>query len=228
MGSFYTNIHVRTHDRELIERDWHSYWEERGESSWAWVSPVYGGWISLFDYRGDVGDADALTELAAHLSRSADSVTLAFQVQDSDLAEYWLFHHGKELDHYKSNSDYFAAYAPPDDAEEEGIFEGFGPDSKPGYAFNEDLSDGGNIRLLHSLTGDVASEIELEAILRTPATVADDILTALASAIGINDTWAAVGYHYLVTEGDTIPGIAAFHHLPVNTPPNAQRFTEHD
>ena len=228
MGSFYTNIHLRTPDRELIERGWQSYWDGRQEASWAWVSPVYGGWISVFDYRSDLGDADALQELAAHLSRVADCVAFAFQVQDSDLAEYWLFQHGNALDHYISNTEYVSAFAQQADPAEGGIYEGFAPDSKPGYAANEDLSDGGKIGLLRSLTGGVASEIELEAILRTPAEVADDILTALASAIGINDTWAAVGYHYLVTEGDTIPGLGTFHHLPANQPPNAQRFPEHD
>ncbi len=60
--------------------------------------------------------------------------------------------------------------------------------------------------------------MELEAILRTPSAIADDILTALASAISINDIWASVGYHYLVTEGDTIPGIDQFSRLPANEP----------
>ena len=228
MGSFYTNIHVRAHDQQLIEHAWQSFWDDREEKSWAWISPRHGGWISLFDYRTDLGDSGVLVELAGHLSRVTDQVTLAFQVQESELAEYWLFHHGKELDHYTSNSEFTPAYAPPGAPDDEGDFEGFGPDSHAGYADSEDMSDGGNTGLLHSLTGNVASELELEAILRTPAVVADDILTALASAIGIHDSWAAVGYHYLVTEGDTIPGMGAFRHLPADQPPNAERFVEKD
>jgi len=230
MGSYYTNIHLLTANRELIERAWAGYWEGREDRSWCLISPQYNGWFSLFDWRCDQVDTDILTDLASHLSRSADCVGLVFQVQDSDLAEYWLFNNGVEVDHFTSNVDYFAAYAQPPatNAEEEGIFTGFGPDSKPGYAAHEDLTDGGNTDLLRSLTRTRVSELELEAILRTPSAVADDILTALASAIGINDTWAAIGYHYLVTEGDMVPGIDEFRRVPQNEPLNPARFPEHD
>ncbi|MHB9025749.1 MAG: hypothetical protein ACYC7E_16535 [Armatimonadota bacterium] len=229
MGSFYDNIHLRTQNRPFIEQAWQNYWEERQESSRAWISPDYGGWISVFDWRCDQQDTDVLGDLAAHLSRAADCVTLAFQVYDSDLAEYWLFNHGIEVDHYTSNSEYFPAFAQaPEVTPEEGIYSGYGPDSKPGYPVNEDFSDGGNTGLLKSLTGTQASDVELEAILRTPATISDDILTALASAIGINDSWAAVGYHYLATENDTILGFDSFRHLPEGVPPHAERFFEHE
>ena len=229
MGSYYTNINLKSTNRELVERAWMGYWEGREDRSWCLVSPAYHGWISVFDWRCDQGDTDALTDLASYLSHAADCVGLAFQVQDSELAEYWLFNLGTEVDHYTSNAEYFAAYAQPPvtNADEEGIFDGFGPDSRPGYPVQEDLTDGGNTDLLRSLTNDAVSEMELEAILRTPSTIADDILTALASAIGINDSWAAVGYHYLVTESDTISGRDAFTHLPPTEPPNPTRFPEH-
>jgi len=229
MGSFYSNIHVRIPDRQAIEQAWQSYWAGRGESSWVMVSPAYGGWVSVFDWRCDQQETDVLTDLAAHISRTTDRVVLAFQVQDSDLAEYWLFNHGNEVDHYTSNEEYFAAYAQrPETNPDEGTYSGFGPDVKYGYPSEEDLTDGGNTGLLKTLTETNAAEMELEAILRTPAMIADDILTALASAIGINDTWASLGYHYLVTEGDTIPGIDQFSNLPENQPLNQQRFAERD
>ncbi|HEY3379520.1 MAG TPA: hypothetical protein VGL77_18750 [Armatimonadota bacterium] len=228
MGAFYDNLHVRTTDRELVEQTWHSYWDGREERSWAWVSPEYGGWVSVFDWRCDQQDADILAELAAHISRETDRPVLAFQVQDSDLAEYWLFNHGHELDHFTSNTDYFAAYAQRADVTpESGVYSGFGPDVKPGYAADEDLSDGGNTELLKSLSGTSVSDIALEAILRTPAEIADDILTALASAIGINDMWASLGYYYLATEGETVIAFEQFHHLPPNEQPQTERFAEH-
>jgi hypothetical protein len=228
MGSFYANIHFRTIDRPLIERGWQSYWEGREESSWCWVSPVYAGWVSLFDWRSDQPDTGVLTDLAAHIGRAAECVTLAFSLQDSALAEYWLFNQGDEVDHYTSNVDYFADYAqqPGTNPDTEGVYAGYGPDSGVGYPMLEDLSDGGNTGLLKSLVGTTVSDIELEAILRSPARIADDILTALASAIGINDIWASLGYHYLAREGDTISAYEQFHHLPAGQPPNLQRFPE--
>lgn len=228
MGSFYSNIHLLTENRALLERSWESYWEERGEESWVWISPPYGGWISIFDWRCDQQNVDVLTDLASHLSRAVACTALALQVQDSELAEYWLFSAGMEVDHYTSNSEYFAAFSErPETTPEDGIYVGYGPDVKPGYPATEDLSDGGNTQVLKSLTRTLTSDMELEAILRTPAVIADDILTALASAIGINDTWASLGYHYLVTEGDTVPGINQFTHLPISGVPNATRFAEH-
>ena len=78
-------------------------------------------------------------------SHSLDAVTLAFQVQDSALAEYWLFHHGRELDHYFSNSAYFSGYAQRADVTADmGLFDGFGPDVTNDNPTEEDVSDGGN------------------------------------------------------------------------------------
>lgn len=229
MGSFYANIHLRTGEQEAVERAWVAYWAERGETSWAFVSPLYHHWITVFDWRCDQMETDRLTELAAHLSRNTACTGLAFQVQDSALAEYWLFDHGNTVDHYTSNSEYFANYTePPFTAPGEGIYDGFGPDSGAGYPVNEDLSDGGNLRLLRSLTGTSAGEMELEAILRSPAVIADDILTALASILGINDIWASLGYHYLTTESDTIIGFDSFRHLPPGQPPNLAHRPEKD
>jgi hypothetical protein len=112
------------------------------------------------------------------------------------------------------------SYAPQAVRAEGGVFAGYGPDSGSGYLGEDDITDGGNAGMLKSLSQTAGSEIELEAILRTPAIIADDILTALASVLGINDIWASVGYHYLVSEGDTIPGMDEFTHLPPDTPPD--------
>lgn len=228
MGSFYDNIHLRTQNRPLVEESWQRFWKGREEQCWAWVSPVYHGWVSVYDWRCDQQDAGVLCDLAAYLSREVDCTALAFQVQDSDLAEYWLFNHGARVDHYTSDAEYFAAYAErPETTPGEGVYSGYGPDSKAGYATEEDLTDGGNAELLKSLTDASIDEIEIEAILRTPTVIADDILTALASAIGINDIWASLGYYYLATEGDTIQAFEQFHHLPTDHPPNLERVPEH-
>lgn len=226
MGSFFDNVHVRTHNRPLVEQAWQEFWDQRGVTSWAWVSPVDRGWVSVFDWQCDHQDPATLTALAAHLSHAVATVAIAFQMQDSDLAEYWLYTNGKEADHYTSDTEYVAAFAPPEDMSDEGIYDGFGPDSRYGYAFSEDLSNGGNIELLKALTGTEVSDVELDAILRTPAYVADDIVTSLASALGMNDAWASLGYHYLVTEGDNVQGFDKFHHLPLHAVPNIERFTE--
>jgi hypothetical protein len=226
MGSFYDNLHARTNDRALVERAWQSYWEGRQESICAWVSPAYHGWVSVFDWQCDQQDSVTLTELAAHISRATEGLVLAFQVQDSALAEYWLFNQGNALDHYTSNSAYFAAYEQGADVTPAtGVYAGFGPDEKPGYPAQEDMSDGGNSVLLASLTH--VDEMELEAILRTPAVIADDIPTALASAIGINDMWASLGYAYLAAESDTVFGFDQFIHLPPGVPPRQRTRAEH-
>jgi len=226
MGSFFDNIHLRTTERDRVEHVWAEYWRARGEESLVWISPPYGNWISLFDWKCDQQNIDILIELSAHLSRELGCPTLAFQVQDSDLAEYWLFEQGKKADHYTSNQHYYPSYLDKEAPATEGVYSGYGPDTQAGYPSEEDNTNGGNTGLLKSITGAAVDDVELEAILRTPATFADDILTALASAIGINDIWASVGYHYLVTEGDTIPGIDHFKHLPTEKPPNPQWFEE--
>lgn len=112
MESFYDGSHVRTNDRMLVERAWHSYWDGRvGDTFLAWVSPEYNGWVSLFDWRCDQQqDVETLTNLSAHISRFIGTVTVAFQLQDSDLIEYWLFNRGIRIDHYTSNREYFAGY----------------------------------------------------------------------------------------------------------------------
>lgn len=229
MGSFYSNIHLRTTERAALESAWETFWFEQGTSSWAWVSPPYGGWTSVFDWQCDQIHPDMLCALGTFLSERGECTGLAFQVQDSELAEYWLFNKGTEVDHYTSNMHYFPAFAPQTPViDEEGTYDGYGPDIKAALPGEEDLTDGGNIGLLLALTGARVPDIELEAILRSPAAFADDILTALASAIGINDTWAAVGYHYLSTEGsDLIPGMNEFHHLPVGSPPNLRGVPDH-
>ena len=223
MGSTYDNIHLHSTNREAIELAWQHYWDGRTEPSRAFISPAYGGWVSVYDWQSDLPDTDTLTELAAHLSRALDTMALAFQVQESALAEYWVFHQGRELDHYTSNTEYYAAYAQQTDVSAEtGVYDGFGPDGQASSALEEDNTDGGNCELLKSLTGSNASDLEMEAILRTPATIADDILTALASLIGINDIWASLGYAALVSEGDTIMAYEQFHHLPPHEPPHVQ------
>ena len=137
-------------------------------------------------------------------------------MQESALAEYWVFHQGRELDHYTSNAEYFAAYAQRADVTRDtGVYDGFGPDSAGENASEEDLTDGGNCELLKSLSGASASDLEMEAILRTPAEIADDILTAIASLIGINDMWASLGYAVLASEGDTIMAYEQFQQLPI-------------
>lgn len=106
------------------------------------------------------------------------------------------------------------------------MYSGFGPDVKAGYPIEEDLSDSGNTAQLLARIEITVTDVELEAILRTPAEIADDILTALASVIGVNDVWASLGYFYLATENDIVPGFEQFRHLPVGTPPCTQRFHE--
>jgi hypothetical protein len=228
MGAFYSNIHLRTTDRAAVKAAWEGYWCEQGETSHAWVSPPYDGWTTLFDWHTDQIEPDTLRALAAFVSEHTGCTGLAFQVQDSMLAEYWLFNKGREVDHYTSNNEYVPTFAPQSpDADPEGTFDGFGPDIHAFCAGEADLTDGGNTSLLLALTGARVPDVALEAILRSPADIADDILTALASAVGINDTWAAVGYHYLSTEGDIIPGMTEFHHLPANAPPRKDGVSEH-
>lgn len=226
MGAFFTNIHLRTDERARVERAWLDFWQARDERSWAWVSPVYGGWTSLFDWQCDQFSPSVLTELAAHLSQTGACAALAFQVYDSDLAEYWLYQGGRNLDHYASDGGLAAAFARRggDEAADGGVFDGYGPDVRATtYPRDEDSTQGGNTGVLLAATGARAEDMELEAILRTPAYVAEDILTALASSLGINDVWAGVGYHYLVTEGDVILGRDQFRHLPPDQAPNAAR-----
>lgn len=228
MGAFYSNIHLRTTDRAAVEAAWEAYWYEQGAASRAWVSPPYDGWTTLFDWQTDQMEPDTLRALTSFVSERTACTGLAFQVQDSLLAEYWLFNKGHEVDHYTSNNEYVPTFAPQTpEANPDGTFDGFGPDTHAFTPGEVDLTDGGNAGLLLALTGARVPDIALDAILRSPAAIADDILTALASALGINDIWAAVGYHALSTEGAIIPGTTEFHHLPAGEPPSQQGIPEH-
>ncbi len=103
MGSFYSNIHLRVQDRQLVERAWQSYWEGREETSWVMVVTrlrAVGQRLRLALRPAGYGWVDRISPRI--FSRRRTASRSPSRCRTAQLAEYWLFNHGNEVDHYTS------------------------------------------------------------------------------------------------------------------------------
>jgi hypothetical protein len=101
VGSFYTNITLRSHRARIIAV------LEREERS-AYVTPTVGGCTVVCDQECDEQDTDVLQELSALLSRELACVALAVLNHDDDILAYWLYENGHLIDQYDSAPNYFS------------------------------------------------------------------------------------------------------------------------
>ena len=128
MGSFYTNITLRTdrHDDvvaavEDLERE-------------AFVSRPDKGCVVVYDSKCEDQDIAELKKLAGALSEKLKCAALAVLVHDDDLLVYSLHDNGKFVDEYNSSPEYFDSGPgqPPEGGDATALCRAFGVARTPG------------------------------------------------------------------------------------------------
>lgn len=184
MGSFYTNITVRT-DQQARVID-----ALRAAGRTAFASVPSGGCTVVFDRECEDQDVKVLTQLARSLSARLDCAALAVMNHDDDVIAYVLCERGKILDEYVSNPTYF-------------------DDSAESLA-----PDGGKASLLCRAFGVADRVAKVEAILRIESgsdagfTFETDRHQEIVSVLGLPAAAVGTGYTYL-GEGEFPEGSTA-------------------
>ena len=101
MGSFYTNITLRTDHHDAVVEALHDLHRD------AFVSPLDKGCVVVFDRKCEDQDVDTLKQLGGALSTRLKCPALAILVHDDDILVYELYDGGKLLDEYNSSPRYF-------------------------------------------------------------------------------------------------------------------------
>lgn len=101
MGSFYTNITLRSADsRRVVDA-------LRSEHRQAYVSPPFEGCTVVYDRETEEQDIEVLRRLASTLSKRLDCAALAVLNHDDDVLIVTLHESGRLTDEYNSSPDYF-------------------------------------------------------------------------------------------------------------------------
>lgn len=169
MGLFCVNFHFRTKDDKAVS----DAVCRRGVRHYR-VAPANGSWTSLYEERASEQDDQHIRDLARGLSDDLHVAVIAFLVHDSDIACYWLYENGQQLDEYNSDPDYFG--------------ESDGPPSP----------SGGRPDVLVRYCRQGVGEEDLTKILSKKnvraTTFAEHIIQQLARALGINVGLAIADY----------------------------------
>jgi len=172
MGSFYTNITLRTTQQARVVQTLESAGRQ------AFISAPMSGCVVVFDRETDEQDTRSLTDLAALLSTQLECAALAVLNHDDDVLWYALFQRGKALDEYISSPAYF-----DDDAEEAPsggdaalLCSAFGADAR---------------------AEDVAAALRIASTEEGGFTFETDRHQDLASLLGIPTAAVGAGYSYL-------------------------------
>ena len=183
MGSFYTNITVRTADTDSVAA------AVRQAGRTALIAPPENGATVVFDEASEEQDVEVLRTLAQHLARVCKCPALAILNHDDDVLVYLLYDAGKLVDEYNSAPGYFDADADPDT-----------PPS------------GGDAERLTEAFGVPDRSDDVERILRTDGTDDDEFVfamdrhRALVMTLGLPDTAVGTGFNYL-EEGELPEGL---------------------
>lgn len=97
MGNFYTNITLRTTERQAIVE----YMRSHGRS--CFVSPTYRGFTSVYDRLCDEQDVNELEGLASELSMKFSCTTLAVLNHDDDILWIGVARNGEWITTYRSD-----------------------------------------------------------------------------------------------------------------------------
>jgi hypothetical protein len=183
MGSFYTNITLRTTDTEHVAA------ALRQARRAALIAPPIRGCTVVYDEASEKQDIKVLQALATHLSRACVCPTLAVLNHDDDVFMYLLCEGGKVVDEYYSAPNYF-----DDDAD---------PDAPP---------TGGDADRLSMMFGVPGRAPDVERILRAPSGTDDRFVFAtdrhreLAGVLRLPSSAVGAGYTYL-EEGELPDGL---------------------
>lgn len=167
MGNFYVNFTVKRDDPQAIA----AILRDAGRK--AYVTPVIGGHVVVFEEESDTQDDKVIEEVGALLSREARAPTLAVLNHDDDVLLYWLFEDGRLSDSYNSR---------PDDFD----FKGEGEPAAPA---------GGDARRLREALSASSETDRVDAILRNGDYVfAFEQHMELLEALGLPDCAVGLGY----------------------------------
>jgi hypothetical protein len=186
MGSFYTNITLRTTDIEAVAA------ALRDGRRTALIAPPDRGCTVVYDRASEEQDIEALQALAMQLSRACACPALAVLNHDDDLFLYSLYDGGKLVDEYNSGPGYFAD-------------EGDGGDTGP---------SGGDAGRLARTFQALDRAATVERILRAPSDAGDGYVFAtdrhrdLVQALGLPAAAVGTGYAYL-EQGELPDGLDA-------------------
>jgi hypothetical protein len=103
VGSFYTNISLRTTDRAAVR----SRLTSRGLT--AYLARPEDGTLVVFERQSEEQDPAVLQKLASDLSAVCSCAALAVMNHDDSVLLYWLFEAGKLVDEYDSAPEYFSS-----------------------------------------------------------------------------------------------------------------------
>jgi hypothetical protein len=183
MGSFYTNITVKTADTDGIAV------AIRQAGRTAFIAPPENGATVVFDEASEDQDLEILKTLALHLARTCKCPTLGILNHDDDVLVYVLYDGGKLVDEYNSAPGYFDSDAdaavPP---------------------------AGGNAKRLSAALGAPDRAADIERILRAPGNTEDGFVFAtdrhreLVSVLGLPGAAVGAGFTYL-EEGELPEGL---------------------
>lgn len=121
MGSFYTNITIRSGDLDRLRR------ELVAGGRRAFLSPTQEGSVVVFDQVCEDQDPEVLKHLASLLSQRCSCAALAVMIHDDDVLTYDLYDGGSLKDEYNSAPDYFdGGDAPPTGGNADQLCRAFG------------------------------------------------------------------------------------------------------
>lgn len=158
MGTFVANFHVRSRESDVVR-------ETAADIGAAdvRVSTPHNGWVSVCEKRASTQDEAWIEHLARELSLRLGTACVAFMVHDSDIARYWLSDQGQLLDEFSSDPDYFDQVSAAERRRLQGRSDVF----------------------LRYCQQQVTRD-EVEAVLRTDVTFAEDTVRDLAGFLGID------------------------------------------
>lgn len=191
MGSFFGSIHVRTTDYEAVRYAAEAAAHKHG-LKWM-LAPTIDGWTSL--YPSGHGQDEQPTHTLATLLPKTDLVHVV--LHDDDVFAYGFFRHGKLLDEYNSDPDYFGEVPPTDHERQRGRPERFA-----------------------DLLG--SAHASVESLLRTRSGDATALFEEFAKLLHLPN--AATSYEYLI-DGET-DGVSNFKEFVVVPDPSAERATK--
>ncbi len=102
MGTFFTNIHVKSDNKKAVQDALLTI-----EAVPAYVSKPDNGWISVFAYETESQDEESMKRICAGLSEHTKSGVIGTTNHDSDIFLYVLAENGVVVDEYNSCPGYF-------------------------------------------------------------------------------------------------------------------------
>ncbi len=190
MGAFFTNVQVHTGGHppaeirnKIVEvvRGWilAGAYDEAAATDptvdrHVVIGPVAQPWVAVYDELTETQHIDLLVELAIAVSNATGTPALGVLVHDSDVLELRLCREGRLIDSYSSEPDYF---------------------EKVGAKRRRELA--GHPELWSDLLPPGAGLRRLREAMHKKALFAEDILRAIAEAVGLNPEQCLTGFNSL-------------------------------